>query len=158
MINFWKKKYEDKIVKDLAQLFYDPKYIVHQDKELFKLDKNANHPRHLGDYDLIVFDKLNKKVLLFEVKYMRLSQTMKDIMGDQSKYFIGKKPKAAQFTRRVKYFEENKDVILNNLGYSSDFSIHSYFITNKNIRSHFRDYPFKIKSYNEFKSKMKSDD
>ncbi|WP_271400051.1 hypothetical protein [Salinicoccus roseus] len=151
VIKAWKKKYEDKIVQDIASIFSDSRYTIYIDQELYKLDKKGNHPRDLGDYDLIVINKVDKEILLFEVKYMRVSQTMKDSMGDQSEYFIGKKAKAKKFQRRVEYFEDNKEKILNNLGLYEDYTLRSYFVANKIIRSYFQYYPFDIIGFNELK-------
>ncbi len=157
LLNNWKRRYEKKIVDDLALLFNSPNLVVYKDRELYKLDKKGGHPRDLGDYDLIVIDKKNYSIFLFEVKYMRLSQTMKDSMGDQKDYFLGTKAQALKFNRRIEYFKENKDKIIENLGLKGHFFIRSYFVSNKNIRSFFKEYPFKIKSYNEIKSMVRSD-
>ena len=151
-INSWKKFYEQQIVQNLKGLFKDNRYVTHIDQELYKLDIKGNHPRNLGDYDLIVIDNKLKEILLFEVKYMRLSQTMKDSMGDQKEYFFGGKAKGLKFKRRVEYFEENLDVICRNIGLEERYSIKSYFITNKLIKSNFVEFPFEIISFNEFKS------
>ena len=151
-INSWKKFYEQQIVQNLNGLFKDNRYVTHIDQELYKLDIKGNHPRNLGDYDLIVIDNKLKEILLFEVKYMRLSQTMKDSMGDQKEYFFGGKSKGLKFKRRVEYFEENLDVICRNIGLEERYSLKSYFITNKLIKSNFVEFPFEIISFNEFKS------
>lgn len=151
-LDSWKDNYEHKIVADLASLFDDSKYDVYPDKELYKLDPKGNHPRDLGDYDLIVINKEKKEILLFEVKYMRLSQTMKDFLGDQGKYFINNKAKAKQFEKRVLYFHEHINQIISNLGFKNDFTIKKYFLSNKNIRSFFKEYPFEVTSFNEFES------
>lgn len=156
-IDTWKDYYEHKIVVDLASLFDDSIYDVYPDKELYKLDPKGNHPRNLGDYDLIVINKGKSEILLFEVKYMRLSQTMKDSLGDQGKYFINKKAKAKQFERRVLYFEEHASQIISNLGFEGNFIIKKYFLSNKNIRSFFKEYPFEVISYNEFEQTYFSD-
>lgn len=152
-IDEWKKYYENKIVIDLASLFKGPNYDVYMDKELYKLDPKGNHPHNLGDYDLIVIAKEKKEVLLFEVKYMRLSQTMKDSLGDQGKYFLNRKAKAKQFEKRILYFQKHKSKIMNNLGFEGDFLVKKYFLSNKNIRSFFKDYPFEVIGFNEFKTK-----
>lgn len=149
-IDTWKDHYEHKIVVDLASLFADSLYDVYIDKELYKLDPKGNHPRDLGDYDLIVINKGKREIILFEVKYMRLSQTMKDTLGDQGKYFINKKAKAKQFEKRVHYFEGHASQIINNLGLKGDFTIKKYFLSNKNTRSFFKEYPFEVISFNEF--------
>lgn len=152
LLDEWKTFYEKKIVQDLFNLFSIDNYVAYKDQQLHKLDKVGSHPRNLGDYDLIVFDLKKKEILLFEVKYMRMSFTFKDsIGGDQETYFTGKRAKAIQFENRTKYFEENSDRIMHNLGHSDKFKIKKYFITNKNIRSLFKDYPFEIMSFNEFK-------
>lgn len=149
-VDKWKEHYEHKIVMDLAALFEEPIYDVYPDKELYKLDPKGNHPHDLGDYDLIVINKENKEILLFEVKYMRLSQTMKDSLGDQGKYFLNKKAKAKKFVRRVHYFQEHVNQIMNNLGFEEDFVVKKYFLSNKNIRSFFKEYPFEVIGFNEF--------
>lgn len=151
VIQMWKERYEKKIVDDLAVLFDNNEYVVYQDKELYKLDPKGSHPKNLGDFDLIVIDNQNLKVLLIEVKYMRMSQTVKDALGDQKEYFTGNKALAKKFKRRVEYFEENAGSILANIGFNDGFTIESYFVTNKNTRSVFEEYKFKVISFNEFK-------
>lgn len=150
-VDKWKDHYEHKIVMDLASLFEESIYDVYPDKELYKLDPKGNHPHDLGDYDLIVINKEKREILLFEVKYMRLSQTMKDFLGDQGKYFLNRKAKAKKFVRRVKYFQEHVNQITNNLGFEEDFLVKKFFLSNKNIRSFFKDYPFEVIGFNEFK-------
>ena len=135
IINNWKKFYEQQIVKNLQDLFRDDRYITYIDQELYKLDAKGNHPRDLGDYDLIVIDNYLKEISLFEVKYMRFSQTMKDSMGDQKAYFFGKKAKSLKFKRRVEYFEKNLELIVQNIGLEGNYILKSYFLTNKIIRS-----------------------
>lgn len=151
VIDRWKEYYEHKIVTDLASLFEEAIYDVYPDKELYKLDPKGNHPHDLGDYDLIVINKEKKEILLFEVKYMRLSQTMKDSLGDQGEYFLKRKAKAKKFMRRVDYFQEHIEQIMNNLGFEEDFVIKKYFLSNKNIRSFFKEYPFEVIGFNEFR-------
>lgn len=150
-VDKWKGYYENKIVSDLSRLFNEEICDVYMDKELYKLDGKGNHPKNLGDYDLIVINKEKREILLFEVKYMRLSQTTKDSLGDQGKYFLNRKAKARQFVRRVEYFETHVDRIMFNLGFAEKYTVKKYFLTNKNIRSFFKEYPFKVISFNEFK-------
>lgn len=153
----WKKYYEDKIVKDLSSLFEGKRYTTYIDKELYKLDAQGNHPRDLGDYDLIVIDKKSKKIIISEIKYMRLSQTMKDVMGDQKEYFLSKKSKGHKFKRRVEYFKNNLDKICENMNLSGNYTLKGYFISNKIIKSNFNTFPFKILSFNEFKELIDED-
>lgn len=154
VINNWKKFYEKQIVQNLRELFEGGRYVTYVEQELYKLDTKGNHPRDLGDYDLIVIDNKLKEVSLFEVKYMRLSQTMKDSMGDQKDYFFGKKAKGLKFKRRVEYFEKNLDVICNNINLDGKYTLKSYFLTNKIIKSSFVEFPFEIISFNEFKDNI----
>ncbi|MGB3161503.1 MAG: hypothetical protein WBA84_09675 [Carnobacterium sp.] len=149
-VDKWKNHYEHKIVMDLASLFEESIYDVYPDKELYKLDPKGKHPRDLGDYDLIVINKEKKEIILFEVKYMRLSQTMKDFLGDQGKYFLNKKAKAKKYVRRVNYFEEQVNQITSNLGFEDSFVVKKFFLSNKNIRSFFKEYPFEVIGFNEF--------
>ncbi|STD26299.1 Uncharacterised protein [Enterococcus mundtii] len=149
-IDKWKEYYEHKIVMDLASLFGEVIYDVYPDKELYKLDPKGNHPHDLGDYDLIVINKEKKEILLFEVKYMRLSQTMKDSLGDQGKYFLNRKAKAKKFVKRVNYFQEHVNQIMSNLGFKENFVVKKYFLSNKNIRSFFKEYPFEVIGFKEF--------
>ena len=155
VINNWKKFYEQQIVQDLKNLFKDERYITYIDKELYKLDTKGKHPRDLGDYDLIVIDNSLKEITLFEVKYMRLSQTMKDSMGDQNEYFLGKKAKGLKYKRRVEYFKENLETICQNIGLKGEYTLKSYFLTNKIIKSNFVEFPFDVISFNEFKALKK---
>lgn len=150
-IQKWKKYYENKIVKDLSSLFKDERYITYIDKELYKLDTRGHHPRDLGDYDLIVIDTKAKQIIISEVKYMRLSQTMKDVMGDQKEYFLSKKSKGYKFKRRVEYFENYLTTICKNLNLNGSYTLKAYFVTNKIIKSNFNELPFEVISFNEVK-------
>ena len=77
---------------------------------------------------------------------------MKDSMRDQDDYFSGKRAKGLQFKSRVEYFEANLDKICQNLGLEENYSLKSYFLTNKIIRSNFVEFTFDIISYNELQS------
>ena len=39
---------------------------------------------------------------------------------------------------------------MNNLGFEEDFVVKKYFLSNKNIRSFFKEYPFEVIGFNEF--------
>ena len=67
--------------------------------------------------------------------------------------FFGKKTKSIKIKRRVKYFEDNLDIICRNIGLEKTYSLKSYFVTNKLVKSNFVEYPFEIISFNEFKSR-----
>lgn len=154
VLSEWKKYYEKKIVGDISSLFKGEVYEIYVDKELYKLDPKGNHPRDLGDYDLFVIDKQRKRILIIEVKYMRLSQTMKDAMGDQKEYFLGKKSKAYKFSRRVEYCQQNLEKLCENMKLEGDYTLEAYFVTNKIIKSNFTSFPFEVLGYNEFKSSI----
>lgn len=155
LLNNWKKQYERKIVIDLAGLFDKRRYDVEYNEQIYKYDKDGNYSRNLGDYDLIVVDKYSHIVLLIEVKYMRLNQTVKESVSDQREYFVGKKSKATKFLRRIQYFEKYLDDIMKHKGYHGKYKIQSYFIANKITRSFYLDFPFHVLGFNEFKQKLK---
>jgi len=155
IINQWKKQYENKIVQDLVSLFKDERYDVSYNKEIYKYDKLGKHPRNLGDYDLIVVDKVGFKVILIEAKYMRLNQTMIETIEDQNTYFLDKRrAKAPKFDKRIRYFKKNVDEIMKNKGYVGQFKVEGYFIANKNIRSYYKNFSFPIMGFNEFKKEV----
>ncbi|WP_367294380.1 hypothetical protein [Latilactobacillus sakei] len=148
----WKKEYEKKIVKSISELFSNAKYKTYTNKEIYKLDKKVKHPRDLGDYDVIAIDTEKNVVWIVEVKYLRLNQTAAENVNEQSEYFLSKKSKGNKFLKRVEYFEQNLDNIMHDIGYKGYFELKSNFVANKIVRSQFKDYPFRIMGFNEFKS------
>lgn len=158
VLSNWKKKYEDKIVQDLVNIFEDnERYDISYNTEIYKYDSKGNHPRNLGDYDLIVVDNVKKKVLLIEAKYMRMNLTVKETVEDQEGYFWGKKAKAKKFQRRIEYFKEHVNDIMRNNGYVGGFVVEGYFVANKIVRSFYEDYSFPILGFNEFKALIDKD-
>lgn len=152
VLNKWKQEYEKEIVNSVESLFSKNEYDTYINKELYKLDKKSNHPRNIGDYDVIAINRQSHIVWIIEVKYLRLNQTALENIDGQSEYFLSKKSKGQKFLRRVKYFAENLDKIMSNMNYKGHFRLKSFFVTNKITRSQFEQFPFEIVGFNEFKN------
>lgn len=151
MLDRWKKEYENIIVQNIEALFSPDRFITHVNKELYKLDKEGRHPRNLGDYDVIAIDSQRHEVWIIEVKYLRLDQTASENIESQSEYFLDKKAKGEKFLKRVNYFEAHVDDIMHNIGFHGHFTVRPYFVANKIVRSQFKEYPFSILGFNEFR-------
>lgn len=117
------KKYEDIVKKVLVSKSFSiiSSYTEYsfQECELYKVDKIGNHPRDLGDYDIIAFLKNQNILLNFECKYIRDSFCMKDAKRDMEKIFFGKdrngKSYISALSRRQEYLEKNYEPLLRRL-------------------------------------------
>ena len=152
VIGKWKKEYENVIVTKVESLFETERFKTYINEQLYKLDKKGNHPRNLGDYDVVAIDAAKHEVWIVEVKYLRLDQTASENINSQSEYFIDEKSKGEKFLRRVNYFGDHLDSIMHNLGISGHFVLKSYFVSNKVVRSQFKEFPFQIMGFNEFRA------
>ena len=152
-LSFWRRLNCNftKFFEQEGNSFYNLRLINKETKEKTDLE---NTLAFLNEDRLIVLESSKNKISEHFKKGMRLSQTMKDSMGDQKDYFFGKKAKGLKFKRRVEYFEKNLDVICNNINLDGKYTLKSYFLTNKIIKSSFVEFPFEIISFNEFKDNI----
>ncbi|MTI67517.1 MAG: SEC-C domain-containing protein [Firmicutes bacterium] len=121
------KKLMNKNLKEIQDYLVDVAYEIvkenikksYKEKELFKLDRKGNHPRDLGDYDILAFDINRNLVFNIECKYIKNSYCMKDSKRDMEKIFYGKnrngKSYVSKVEKRHRYLEDNLDQLIENL-------------------------------------------
>ena len=117
----YQKKIEDYIV-DYTENIIKKKYqITFKEKEIYKLDKKGNHPRDLGDYDVIGINFENNKIVYIECKYISPSYCMKDAKRDMEKIFFGKERKGKEYLKKAEnryiYLSDNLNTIIENLNW-----------------------------------------
>ena len=128
LIKSEEKNIQDKIVEisfDKIKKYFSGKYVF-KEKELYKLDKKGNHPRNLGDFDLLVFSEKYNLILNIECKYIKPSYSMKDSKNDMEKIFYKKGKKKSYISKLIKrqqYLTQNISKIYKNLNLNfNDFT------------------------------------
>ncbi|MBT2639847.1 hypothetical protein [Bacillus sp. ISL-39] len=156
VLDKWKKRYEDLMVQDLSDIFRTLGVNnVFSEIELYKLDKKGNHPRNLGDYDLLVIDDKNKVIWNLESKVLqKVGSVFEDAMQQRS--FFEKHKFDEKFQRRITYLEENYKKLLKSLmlEINDKYEIRSYMVTNKVFTSRKKKVKFPIVSFSEIKEKL----
>lgn len=156
-IKKWKKRYEDLIVDDLVEVLEnnDIKF-VWPEAWLHKLDKMGNHPRDIGDYDVLAFDETNNTLWIFECKVLSKVGSIHEAYMQQYQFFL-KHKYDEKFQRRIDYIEANFKSILEaqNIKVSDNVQIQSYMITNKILVSRYKKVDFKILTLHEFETLLR---
>jgi len=123
-INLLIKSQEKFIQKKIVTISYNKlkeyfnENTVYKERELFKLDKKGNHPRDLGDFDLLVLSEKHNLVLNIECKYIKPSYSMKDSKSDMEKIFYNdgkKKNYISKLAKRQHYLKQNITKVYRNL-------------------------------------------
>lgn len=148
----WKKHYEDLMVADVATILEDKGIKkVYYDKELYKLDRGGNHPKDIGDYDVLAFDDTKNIIWYCECKVLRKIGSIYENRMQQKSFFEQHK-EDEKFQRRINYLNKHYPSLLKAVGLSTDadYEIKSVMVVNKVFTSEFKDIDFKILSYAEF--------
>ncbi|WP_246321096.1 SEC-C metal-binding domain-containing protein [Paenibacillus germinis] len=95
------KKFQDKLVDVTFQITKNIVPEVMKEVELFKIDRSGNHPRNLGDYDVLAFWEKKNIIFNIECKYIRDSYCMKDAKRDLDKIFFGKSDKGKSYISKL---------------------------------------------------------
>ena len=148
----WKKRYEDEMVQDIAQMFRERgEYKVYPEIELFKRFPEEDYPEELGDYDIIAINVNKKEMWLIESKVIQKVGSIHEDQMQQKDFFIQKKYDE-KFQRRIDYIKENTGKVLASLGITdNDYKIIPYMVTNKLFESRYKEISFPIVAFDEMK-------
>jgi len=153
----WKKRYEDEMVKDIAKLFRDANFdIVVPELEFVKRFPKENYPEELGDYDIWAVNKDKKEVWIIESKVLHKVASIYEFQMQQRGFFFQNKYDE-KFQRRINYAEENISKMLLSLGISeSKYHVVPYMVTNKLFESRYKNVSFPIITFNELKDVLEN--
>lgn len=147
----WRCRYQVMMVQDIAKLFRDHCFeIVLTERELCDIDRAGNHPKELGDYDVIAVNISKKEVWIIESKVIKkVGSVFEDQM--QQKGFFQQNKYDKKFQRRIDYFTVHMISILTALKIDdpSEFRVLSYMVVNKVFSSRYKQIKFPIISYHE---------
>ncbi|MBE6068047.1 MAG: SEC-C domain-containing protein [Clostridium lundense] len=153
VLGSWKKRYEDLMVYDIADIFTKCGFKnIWPNAKLHSLDKKHKHPQKLGDYDLLVVDEDNGEIWLIESKVLSKVGSIHEMYMQQSNFFLNHKYDE-KFQRRIDYMEEHYKEILEGLqlDYSKEYKFKAYMVTNKILFSRYKEIGYPIISIYELK-------
>lgn len=148
----WKKRYEDEMVQDIAQLFRNAKYeLVVPEADLFRRFPNDNYPEELGDYDVIAISKSKHEIWIIESKVLqKVGSIYEDQMQQKSFFFQHKDDE--RFQRRINYMQNNTSKVLNSFDIQeAKFTVIPYMVSNKLFSSRYKTIAFPIITFSELK-------
>lgn len=148
----WKKRYEDEMVQDIAQLFRDAKYdLIVPEAELVYRFPNDNYPQELGDYDVIAISKPKHELWIIESKVLQKVGSIYEDQMQQKSFFYQHKDDE-KFQRRIDYMLSNTGKVLGSFGVEkSEFRVVPYMVTNKLFASRYKKISFPIITFSELK-------
>lgn len=153
----WKKRYEDEMVQDIAQLFRDADFdLVEPEIELVNRFPHDDYPEDLGDYDILAISMERKEIWIVESKVLqKVGSIYEDQMQQKSFFYQGKYDE--KFQKRIDYMTQNVSKVLDSLGVKKDpFTVVPYMVTNKLFASRYKKIHFPIIAYSEFKTLLNS--
>ncbi|HAS74184.1 MAG TPA: hypothetical protein DCS67_08585, partial [Clostridiales bacterium UBA8960] len=152
-LDIWRCRYQEMMVQDIAKLFRDHCFeMVLTERELYDIDRTGNHPKELGDFDVIAISIAKKEAWIIESKVIKkVGSVFEDQM--QQKGFFHQNKYDEKFQRRIDYFTEHMISILTALKIDdpSEFRVLSYMVVNKVFSSRYKEIKFPIISYHELK-------
>ncbi len=158
MILEWKKIYEDKMVYDIKDIFLANNIsFVKVNVQIHKLDKSANYPNDIGDFDVIAIDDINKKLWIIESKFLSLVGSFYE-MFEQQRNFFKKGKYIEKFQRRIDFMNLNYKRVLKSFGFYdvSNYKILYFMVFNKVIVSRYRNINIPLISITELEEKIKN--
>lgn len=158
MILEWKKNYEDKMVYDIKDIFLTNNIsFVKVNVQIHKLDKSANYPNDIGDFDVIAIDDVNKKLWIIESKFLSLVGSFYE-MFEQQRNFFKKGKYIEKFQRRIDFMNLNYKRVLKSFGFYdvSNYKILYFMVFNKVIVSRYRNINIPLISITELEEKIKN--
>lgn len=155
-IKAWKTACEKRMESEIEELFKEQGFTTRKNLLLHKLDKKFGHPIELGDYDVFAIDKKQKILWYIESKFLIKIGSIREYYNHQDSFFI-KNKKGEKFARRLKYLNENKEIILKalNITNGNEYIIKSYMVTNKIFMADIKNVDFEIISYSELEKLLK---
>ncbi len=136
----WKKRYEDKMVYDIKDIFIDNNIsFVKINVELHRVDRNEHYPIDIGDYDVIAIDDVKKNIWIIESKYLNRVGNFYE-MFDQQRNFFKENKYIEKFQRRIDFMNNNYKRVLKSFGFVdvSGYNVLSYMVFNKVMISRYR--------------------
>lgn len=153
----WKKRYEDEMVQDIAQLFRDASFdLVDPEIELISRFPHDAYPEDLGDYDVLAISTERKEIWIVESKVLqKVGSIYEDQMQQKSFFYQGKYDE--KFQKRIDYMTQNVSKVLDSLGVQKDqFTVVPYMVTNKLFASRYKKINFPIITYSELQTLLRS--
>lgn len=141
----WKKRYEDEMVQDIAQLFRNVGFdLVEPEIKLHSRFPRDNYPDDLGDYDILAISMERKEIWIVESKVLqKVGSIYEDQMQQKSFFYQGKYDE--KFQKRIDYMTQNVSKVLDSLGVKKDqFTVVPYMVTNKLFASRYKKIQFPI--------------
>lgn len=149
----WKKRYEDLIVDDVAEVFvgFGVGYLW-KEAWLHKLDKSGSHPVELGDYDILAYDDSRNILWVIECKVLNKVGSIHENYMQQYHFFLNKKLDE-KFQRRIDYINMHYSAILEaqKIQDYGNVIIKPFMITNKVFFSRYKEIGFEIVTFHEFR-------
>lgn len=136
----WKKRYEDKMVYDIKDIFIKNNIsFVKTNVELHRVDRNEHYPIDIGDYDVIAIDDVKKKIWIIESKYLNMVGNFYE-MFDQQRNFFKENKYIEKFQRRIDFMNNNYKRVLKSFGFVDvgGYSVLPYMVFNKVMISRYR--------------------
>ncbi len=148
----WKKRYEDEMVQDIADIFRSANFdIVIPELELYKRFPTEGYPEELGDYDVLAIHKSRKELWIIESKVLQKVASIYEAQMQQKSFFMQHKDDE-KFQRRINYIRQNTSKVLSSLDVvEHDYKIIEYMVTNKLFESRYKVISFPIVTLDEFK-------
>ncbi|WP_040285754.1 YecA family protein [Sporosarcina koreensis] len=146
----WKKRYEDEMVKDIANVFTEKGFHpVFSDFELAFRYPKSNFPDYLGDYDVFAVNQTKREIWVIESKVLqKVGSIYEDQMQQKSFFFQHKDDE--KFQRRIDYMRGNLSKVISEIGLEeSDYKVIPYMVTNKLFTSRYKKLEYPIITYSE---------
>lgn len=157
VLKAWKKRYEDEMVQDIAQLFRDAKFdIVIPELELIHRFPDDNYPEELGDYDVFAINHTSHEIWIIESKVLQKIGSIYEDQMQQKNFFFQNKYDV-KFQRRIDYLTDNYRKVLKSLKNDiSEYQLVPYMVTNKLFVSKYKKINFPIITYSELQQKLQA--
>lgn len=147
----WKKRYEDKMVYDIKDIFLKNNIsFVKTNQEIHKIDKNENYPNDIGDFDVIAIDDIKKNIWIIESKFLNKVGNFYE-MFDQQRNFFKENKYIEKFQRRIDFMKDNYKKVLKSFGFvdANGFKVLPYMVFNKVMISRYRKVEISLISISE---------
>ena len=156
VLDQWKKRYEDCMVQDIAQIFRTVGFdTVVTEVDLKSRFPQEDYPAELGDYDIIAISKTRHEVWIIESKVLHKVGSIYEDQMQQKSFFYQHKDDE-KFQRRINYMMKNKNKILMSFGINdSEYVVVSYMVTNKLFVCRYKEIEFSIITYDELEKILK---
>lgn len=151
----WKKRYEDKMVQDIAGVFIEMGfYPVFPEVDLASRYPQGDFPDDLGDYDVIAVNQSKKEIWLIESKVLQKVGSIYEDQMQQKSFFYQHKDDE-KFQRRIDYIRNNLSKVTSVLELEAvDYAVIPYMVTNKLFTSRYKKIDFPIITYHELMQKL----